>query len=152
VCVTNLTRGPSIKDVGIFLAVFDTPLPHVRILTLIYLTPLLRYSDVFYKWPPAQNLRFRQNAISDRFSLHKKPFMHSNANETLYLYSATTYRNHQVPDQWCIYSHKRIPTTYVSQLMSVGWWSFNLVGTKLAWLYHKKLMGFKEIAVFCELT
>ena len=30
--------GPSIKDVGIFLAVFDTPLPHVGILTLIYLT------------------------------------------------------------------------------------------------------------------
>ena len=31
-------RGPSIKDVGIFLAIFDTPLPHVGILTLIYLT------------------------------------------------------------------------------------------------------------------
>ena len=28
----------SIKNVGIFLAVFDTPLPHVGILTLIYLT------------------------------------------------------------------------------------------------------------------
>ena len=31
-------KGPSIKDVGIFLAVFDTPLPQVGILTLIYLT------------------------------------------------------------------------------------------------------------------
>ena len=30
-------KGPSIKDVGIFLAIFDTPLPHVGILTLIYL-------------------------------------------------------------------------------------------------------------------
>ena len=30
--------GSSIKDVGIFLAFFDTPLPHVGILTLIYLT------------------------------------------------------------------------------------------------------------------
>ena len=30
-------EGPYIKDVGIFLAVFDTPLPHVEILTLIYL-------------------------------------------------------------------------------------------------------------------
>ena len=28
--------GPSIKDVGIFLAVFDTPLPYVGILTLIF--------------------------------------------------------------------------------------------------------------------
>ena len=32
--------GPSIKAVGIFLAVFDTPLPHVEILTLIYLTSI----------------------------------------------------------------------------------------------------------------
>ena len=32
------TWGPSIKDVRIFLAVFDTPLPHVGILTLINLT------------------------------------------------------------------------------------------------------------------
>ena len=31
-------KGPSIKDVRIFLAVFDTPFPHVGILTLIYLT------------------------------------------------------------------------------------------------------------------
>ena len=31
-------EGPYIKDVGIFLAVFYTPLPHVGILTLIYLT------------------------------------------------------------------------------------------------------------------
>ena len=31
-------KGPSIKDGGIFLAIFDTPLPHVRILTPIYLT------------------------------------------------------------------------------------------------------------------
>ena len=31
--------GPSIKDVGIFLAIFDTPLPHAGISTLIYLTP-----------------------------------------------------------------------------------------------------------------
>ena len=30
--------GPSIKDVGIFLAFFDNPLPHVGILTLIKLT------------------------------------------------------------------------------------------------------------------
>ena len=30
-------KGSSIKDVGFFLAVFDTPLPHVGILTLIYL-------------------------------------------------------------------------------------------------------------------
>ena len=58
-------RGPSIKDVGIFLAVFDTPLPHVGILTLIYLLlpsnilqhrnlrppSALKYSDVFYGWP-----------------------------------------------------------------------------------------------------
>ena len=29
------SRGPSIKDVGIILAIFDTPLPHVGILTLI---------------------------------------------------------------------------------------------------------------------
>ena len=33
-----IAQGPSIKDVGIFLAVFDTPFPHVGILTLIYLT------------------------------------------------------------------------------------------------------------------
>ena len=33
----KFTVWPSIKDVGIFLAVFDTPLPHVGILTLIYL-------------------------------------------------------------------------------------------------------------------
>ena len=32
------SRGPSIKDVRNFLAVFDTPLPNVGILTLIYLT------------------------------------------------------------------------------------------------------------------
>ena len=32
-------EGPSIKDVGIFLAIFDTPLPHVGISTLICLTP-----------------------------------------------------------------------------------------------------------------
>ena len=39
VCVTySYPYGPSIKDVGNFLAVFDTPLPHVGILTLIYLT------------------------------------------------------------------------------------------------------------------
>ena len=31
-------QGPFIKDVGIFLAVFDTQLPHVGIWTLIYLT------------------------------------------------------------------------------------------------------------------
>ena len=31
-------EGSSIKDVGTFLAVFDTPLPNVGILTLIYLT------------------------------------------------------------------------------------------------------------------
>ena len=31
-------KGLSIKEVGIFLAIFDTPLPHVGILTLIYLT------------------------------------------------------------------------------------------------------------------
>ena len=30
--------GASIKDVGIFLAVFDTPLPRIGILTLIYPT------------------------------------------------------------------------------------------------------------------
>ena len=36
--VIKSAKGPSIKDVGIFLAVFDTPLPHVGILTLIYLT------------------------------------------------------------------------------------------------------------------
>jgi hypothetical protein len=48
--------GPSIKDVRIILAVFDTPFPHVGILTLIYLTSTLispppkkkKYSDVFY--------------------------------------------------------------------------------------------------------
>ena len=34
-------QGPSIKDVGMFLAVFDTPLPHVGISTLIYLTSTL---------------------------------------------------------------------------------------------------------------
>ena len=36
-------------------------------------------------------------------------------------------------------------------LMSVGSWSFKLTGTKLAWFYQKKWMGFKEIAAFCEL-
>ena len=36
--IYDLGRGPSIKDVRIFWAVFDTPLPHVEILTLIYLT------------------------------------------------------------------------------------------------------------------
>ena len=30
-------KGPSIKDVIIFLAAFVTPLPHLGILTLIYL-------------------------------------------------------------------------------------------------------------------
>ena len=30
------SKGSSIKDVGIFWAVFDNPLPHVKILTLIY--------------------------------------------------------------------------------------------------------------------
>ena len=34
----DLGRGPSIKEVRIILAVFDTPLPYVGILTLIYLT------------------------------------------------------------------------------------------------------------------
>ena len=33
------SRWPSIKDIGIVLAMFDTPLPHVGILTLIYRTP-----------------------------------------------------------------------------------------------------------------
>ena len=33
-------KGPSIKDVGIFLAIFYTPLPHVGILTLIFLTSI----------------------------------------------------------------------------------------------------------------
>ena len=36
--VEKANMGPSIKDVGIFLSVFYTPLPHVKILTLIYLT------------------------------------------------------------------------------------------------------------------
>ena len=31
-------KGSSIKDVGIFWTFFDPPLPHVGILTLIYLT------------------------------------------------------------------------------------------------------------------
>ena len=35
--------GPSIKDVGIYLAVFDTPSPHVEILTLIYLISTFQY-------------------------------------------------------------------------------------------------------------
>ena len=34
----NFSKGPSVKEVGIFLTIFDTPLPHVGILTLIYLT------------------------------------------------------------------------------------------------------------------
>ena len=33
----KIAKGPSKKDVGIFLAIFDTPLTHVGILTLIYL-------------------------------------------------------------------------------------------------------------------
>ena len=52
--------GSSIKDVGIFLAFFDTPLPHVGILTLLISCNIwildppspLKYSDVFYGWPP----------------------------------------------------------------------------------------------------
>ena len=58
----------SIKDVRISLAFFDTPLPQVGILTLIYLTstvsylatlefetpsPQKKYSDVFFGWPCA---------------------------------------------------------------------------------------------------
>ena len=58
--------GPSIKDVGIFGPflrglIFDTPLPHVGISTLICLPsnilqhwdppPPLKYSNVFYGWP-----------------------------------------------------------------------------------------------------
>ena len=31
------SQVPSIKDIGMFLAVFDTALPYVRIMTLIYL-------------------------------------------------------------------------------------------------------------------
>ena len=57
-----LTQGPSIKDLEIFLAIFDTPLTHVGISTLIFRTPTLqhrnlrphfplKYSDVFYGWP-----------------------------------------------------------------------------------------------------
>ena len=34
----GLGRGPSIKDVKFFLAVFDTPLSHVGNVTPIYLT------------------------------------------------------------------------------------------------------------------
>ena len=37
---SNFTKGLAIKDVGIFWAIFDTPLPHVGISTLICLTPL----------------------------------------------------------------------------------------------------------------
>ena len=33
--IAGLPWGPSIKDVGIFWAIFDTPLPHVGISTLI---------------------------------------------------------------------------------------------------------------------
>ena len=36
--LSSSSKGSSIKDVGIFLAVFETPLHHVGILTLIYLT------------------------------------------------------------------------------------------------------------------
>ena len=57
---SRISLESSIKDVGIFLAVFEIPLPHVEILTLIYLTSnilqhsnlrpplLLKYFDVFY--------------------------------------------------------------------------------------------------------
>ena len=67
--ITTNTKGSSIKDVRIYLSVFDTPLPHVGILTLIYLTipsnilqhrnlrtpPPLKYSEVFYGWPQTQS-------------------------------------------------------------------------------------------------
>ena len=36
---SNFTKGPSIKYVGIFWAIFDTLLTHVGISTLICLTP-----------------------------------------------------------------------------------------------------------------
>ena len=66
---TAITTNTNIKDVRIFLSVFDTPLPHVGILTLIYLTippnilqhrnfrppPPLKYSEVFYGWPQTQS-------------------------------------------------------------------------------------------------
>ena len=32
--------GPSIRDVGFVLAIFETPLPHIGNLTLIYLTSI----------------------------------------------------------------------------------------------------------------
>ena len=38
-----ISNRPSIKDVLIFVAVFDTPLPHVEILILIYLTSTFYY-------------------------------------------------------------------------------------------------------------
>ena len=37
--LNKLPQGPSIKDVEIILAIFDTPFPHVGISTLIYQTP-----------------------------------------------------------------------------------------------------------------
>ena len=55
--------GPSIKDVGIFLAVFDTPLlHHVEILTLIYLTSTFLYlaTSEFKTHPPPPPQIFRR--------------------------------------------------------------------------------------------
>ena len=51
--------GPSIKDVGIFLADFDTHLPHVGILTLIYLTSTFLYlaTSEFETSPPPKIIR-----------------------------------------------------------------------------------------------
>ena len=92
VCVF-LSWGPSIKDVGISLAVFDTPLPHVGILTLIYLTYTylliscnigiwdppctpLRYSDVFYGWPPGVMWPKLCEALCDVYWINFRVFLH----------------------------------------------------------------------------
>ena len=44
---SRISLESSIKDVGIFLAVFEIPLHHVEILTLIYLTSnILQHSNL----------------------------------------------------------------------------------------------------------
>ena len=62
-------QGPSIKDVGIFGAIFDTPYPCRNINPLpsdILQHRKLRYSDVFYGWPPCRLSSAARNLAESR--------------------------------------------------------------------------------------
>ena len=87
-------KGPSIKDVGNFFAVFDTPLPHVGILTLIYLLP----SNILQH----RNLRPTPPKIFRRLLwMAPSVFVCALYSFVFYGASSSTLRPFSLPFSWC---------------------------------------------------